>query len=204
VADAQRVRLVVAMAEALADGGYVATPIAAVLRRAKVSRETFYELYPDKLACFLEALDLVGEVLVAELDRAAASPQTASPLHRAEHAIDRYLATVAAQPAFARLYLVEVHAAGAEAMRRRERLQERLADGLARVLGARTASERFAVRAFVAATSALVATPLATGDLDAVAALRRPLRTHLRALAGGGLVGPATTARPGTRAKMGS
>lgn len=188
VAQAQRLRLVVAMAEALVDGGYVATPVAAVLRRAGVSRETFYELYDDKLACFLDALDLVGEILLAELATAVDAP--GDPLRRAEHAIDRYLATVVEQPAFARLFLVEVQAAGAEAMVRRAELQERVVDALTTLLGARSASARFTARALVAAISAMVATPLASGDLEAVRALRRPLLQHLRALAAAGLLGP--------------
>jgi AcrR family transcriptional regulator len=188
VAQAQRLRLVVAMAEALVDGGYVATPVAAVLRRAGVSRETFYELYDDKLACFLDALDVVGEVLLAELATAVDAP--GDPLRRAEHAIDRYLSTVVEQPAFARLFLVEVHAAGAEAMTRRAQLQERVVDALTALLGARSASARFTARTLVAAISAMVATPLASGDLDAVRALRRPLLQHVRALAAAGLLGP--------------
>ena len=50
VEQAQRIRLAVAMADAMAERGYVGTPVAAVLERAGVSRETFYRLYDDKLA----------------------------------------------------------------------------------------------------------------------------------------------------------
>ncbi len=95
-----------------------------------------------------------------------------------------------AQPAFARLFIVEVHAAGPEAMLRRAALQDRLSDRLASLLGARTAAARFALRSYVAAVSALVATPLATGDLDAIRNLRAPLLQQLRSLAGAGLLGP--------------
>lgn len=187
----QRLRLVAAMAEALADGGYVATSVAAVLRRAGVSRETFYELYADKHACFLDALDVVGEVLLAELATAVAG--TGHPVRRAERAVDRYLSTVVAEPAFARLFLVEVHAAGNAAMARRADLQDRISATFADLLGARSAAARFTARSYVAAISAMVATPLAAGDLDAVRALRRPLVGHLRSLAGAGLLGPAAT-----------
>jgi AcrR family transcriptional regulator len=182
VADAQRLRLAVGLADAMVERGYVGTPVAAILRRARVSRETFYELYDDKLGCFLDALDLVGAVLLAEL--AAATERPGEPLERAEHAVTRYLATVTEHPAFARLFLVEVHAAGAEAMRRRAALQIAVVDALSSLLGARGKADRFACQVFVAGISALVATPLATGDLDAVAALRRPLIQHLRTLGG--------------------
>ena len=178
VADAQRLRLAVAMADAMVEGGYVGTPVAAILKRAGVSRETFYQLYDDKLACFLDALDLAGEVLVTQL--AGTAGGTGDPLTRAERAIEQYLATIVEHAAFARLFLVEVHAAGPVAMRRRADLQARVVDALADLVGARTQAARFACQAFVAAIASLVTLPIATGDLDAVAALRRPLVELLR------------------------
>lgn len=187
VARAQRIRLVVAMADAMAERGYVGTPVAAVLERAGVSRETFYQLYDDKLACFLDALDFVGEVLVAEL--ATAVGGAGDPLDRARRAVDRYLDTIVEHPAFARLFLVEVHAAGPDAMARRAALQARLVDALAGLFGARTQRTRFACQAFVAAVASLVTLPIVTGDHDAVRALRRPLREHLRTLADAGALG---------------
>ena len=190
VAEVQRLRLAVAMADAMAEQGYVGTPVAAVRKRAGVSRETFYQLYDDKLACFLDTLDFVGDVLVAELATALDGPGT--PLERAEGAVERYLDTVIRHPAFARLYLVEVHAAGPEAMTRRAQLQERVVDALADLLDARSARRRFACRAFVAAVSSLVTLPAVTGDRDAIRALRRPLVDLMRSfLAGGQESGPA-------------
>jgi len=180
VATAQRLRLAMALADAMAQHGYVGTPVAAILERAGVSRETFYQLYRSKLACFLDALDFVGEVLVAELTTALEGP--GDPLQRAGRAVERYLDVIAEHPALARLYLVEVHAAGPEAIRRRARLQDRVVDALADLLGARTARRRFACRAFVAAVSSLVTVPVATGDTTALRALRGPLLDHLRSL----------------------
>ena len=189
VADAQRLRLAIGMADAMVEGGYVGTPVAAVLKRAGVSRETFYQLYRDKLACFLDALDLAGAVLLAELAEVLDHP--GEPLDRAERAVDQYLATIVEHPAFARLYLVEVHAAGPVAMQRRADLQAQVVDALADLLGAKTQSARFACRAFVAAIASLVTVPVATGDLEAVRALRRPLVGHLRGLVDGGVIGGA-------------
>lgn len=190
VAEAQRLRLAVAMAEAMVDEGYVGTPVAAILRGAGVSRQTFYELYDDKLACFLDALDLVSAVLVGELAAVvdAGEHESASPLERAERAVDRYLDTLMQHPAFARLYVVEVHAAGPEALRRRADLQARITDALAELLGAASDGARFACQVVVAATSALVTVPLVQGDMEAIADLRKPLVAHLRALADGGLL----------------
>jgi AcrR family transcriptional regulator len=190
VADAQRLRLAVGLAEAMREKGYVGTPVAEILKRAGVSRETFYQLYDDKLACFLDALDLVGAVLAHQMG-AALGRRTGpgDPLERAERAIDAYLAAIAENPAFARLYLVEVHAAGPEAMKRRAELQASLVDGLAKLLGARTEAARFACQAYIAAIASLVTLPIVTGDLDALHALRRPLVTHLRALVDDGPIG---------------
>ncbi len=182
VADAQRLRLAVGLAEAMVEGGYVGTPVAAILKRAGVARETFYQLYDDKLGCFLEALALVGEVLGAELAAALDGPGDGAPIDRAGRAIERYLATIVEQPAFARLFLVEVHAAGPEALERRARLQARLVDALAALLGARTKTGRFACQAYVAAISALVTVPVVTGDREAILGLRRPLVELLRTL----------------------
>ena len=180
VAEAQRLRLAVALAEAMTEQGYVGTPVAEILRRAGVSRQTFYELYDDKLACFLDALDLVGAVLLSELASVLEGGQP--PHERVERAIVRYLDTITRNPAFARLYLVEVHAAGPAALHRRAALQEQIVDSLAALLGARTPAGHFACRAYVAAISSLVTVPLATGDLAGIAALRDPLIEHLRRL----------------------
>lgn len=181
VQDAQRIRLTVAMAEEMAGSGYVGTPVAAVLKRAGVSRQTFYELYDDKHACFLDALDLVGAVLLADL-RAEAGP--GDPLDRARAAIGAYLDTIVRHRAFARLFLVEVHAAGEEAMARRAALQEEVVDGLADLLGAADPDARFACRAFVAAIASLVTLPVVTDDRAALDALRAPILRLLEDLAG--------------------
>ena len=177
---AQRLRLVVALAEELTVAGYARTPVAAVLKRAGISRQTFYELYEDKQAAFLDALDVVGEVLLGELQTAFAGE--GSPQARARAAVDRYLTSLADHLPFARLFLVEVHAAGPVAMARRAAVQDRLVDELVAATGARRSQERFACRAYVAAVASLVALPVATGDAAALAELRRPLLAHLDAL----------------------
>jgi AcrR family transcriptional regulator len=170
----QRLRLSVAMAEACADAGFVDTSVKAVLARANVSRLTFYELYDGKLDCFLEALDLVGSVLLGQL-RYAVANSAGTPLDRATHAVDHYLDAIVENLPFARLYIVEVHAAGPAALIRRAELQGQVVDVVAEVVGAQDADGRFACEAYVAAVSALVTLPVATGDLAAIRALRDPL-----------------------------
>jgi AcrR family transcriptional regulator len=181
VEESQRLRLAVATAEALAEDGYANTPVAAILDRAGVSRQTFYQLYGNKLDCFLDTLDLVGAVLVDQLGGALAGGR-GSPLARAGAAIERYLETIADNLPFARLYIVEVHAAGPPALVRRAELQHRVVDALADLLGADTPDDRFACETYVAAVSALVTLPVVTGDVDAIRALRDPLLGQLRRL----------------------
>ena len=159
---AQRLRFVVALAEELALAGYA---------------KTSYEVYDDKQAASLDALDVVGEVLLGELQAAFAGE--APPAARARAAVDRYLSTLGDHLPFARLFLIEVHAAGPEALARRAAVQDRLVDELVAATGARRSADRFACRAYVAAVASLVALPVATGDTAALAALRRPLLAHL-------------------------
>lgn len=181
VESSQRLRLAVAMADACAEAGFVDTSVKAVLERAGVSRLTFYELYDGKLDCFLEALDLVGTVLLGQL-RLAVDDASEPPLDRATRAIDSYLDAIVHNLPFARLYIVEVHAAGPAALIRRAELQTQVVDVVADVFGTQDAEGRFACEAFVAAVSALVTLPVATGDVKAIRALRDPLVSLMRRL----------------------
>ena len=179
----QRLRILVGVAEAMADGGYVGTPVAAILRSAGVSRETFYRLFPDKHTAYLAAFDLVGGALLAELDSAIAGPgDPLDPLDRVERGLDRYLSTIAEHRAHARLFLVESYAAGADAIARRHEVQERITDALAALLGARSPSGRFACQSVVATVSALIVPPLVADDADAIAALAPAVLAHVRRL----------------------
>ncbi len=180
VQSSQRLRLSIAMADACAQFGFVDTSVKAVLERANVSRLTFYELYGSKLDCFLDALDVVGQVLLVQLR--GTSHRDGQPLDRAERAIDRYLDAIVNNLPFARLYIVEVHAAGPAALQRRAELQAQVVEQIVRLVAARDAEARFACEAYVAAVSALVTLPVATGDVAAIRALRDPFVALMRRL----------------------
>jgi len=66
----QRERMLVAMAVAVAERGYVRTSVADVIRRARVSRETFYEQFEDKEACFMAAFESAAELTLRAMSDA--------------------------------------------------------------------------------------------------------------------------------------
>ncbi len=117
VVESQRGRMLRAMADAMAEKGYANTSVADVIARAGVSRETFYEQFGSKQDCFLAAFDAAGEILLGRVTGAA--PDEGTPADRFEQVLGVYLETLASEPAYARLFLVEAHAAGPEAIRRR-------------------------------------------------------------------------------------
>ncbi|MFD0901829.1 TetR/AcrR family transcriptional regulator [Actinomadura sediminis] len=196
----QRARLCRAMAEVMAEKGYVDTSVADVLQRATVSRQSFYELFDSKIDCFMAAFAGAGELLLERLSadvgvaRGAATPGTsADRLDMCERVIGAYLRALAAELPYARLFLVEVYAAGPEAIDRRARTQEIIAGALADLVGAADEPARFACRTIVAATSAMVTPPVAEQDADALLALGPPLIEHVRLLWSAGLL---TTGEP--------
>ena len=63
----QRDRILLAMADAMAENGYVGTSVAQIIRRAGVSRETFYEQFSSKEDCFTSAYDRAVELLLERI-----------------------------------------------------------------------------------------------------------------------------------------
>src|SRR5438874_4109885 len=57
VGAAQRTRLLLAVVEVVAERGYAGATVGDVLRRARISRQTFYENFSNKEDCFLAAFD---------------------------------------------------------------------------------------------------------------------------------------------------
>jgi AcrR family transcriptional regulator len=176
VEDSQRLRLVRAMAEAMAEKGYARTSVADVLRRARVSRETFYELFGSKEDCFMSAFEqayahILDAVSAPARDAASGSESRRELLDRL---LGDYLEALASAPEAARVFLIEVYAAGPSAIRRRLELQARLGRALAAVVDG-TDEDRFAAEALVAAMVQMVTAHLAVGDVDGLRELREPV-----------------------------
>jgi AcrR family transcriptional regulator len=184
VARSQRARLLQATTEAVAELGYVKTTVADILARAGVSRATFYDLFADKEACFQAAYEanaeLVADVMAAELTRVRESGER-DALARLDRVLGVYLRALRDAPALARVFLVEVYAAGPAAIEQRRASLERFVDIVAEthrgetgVIGTR-ASQRFAAQAFVGAVSSLVTNAVGTGETGELVGLRAPL-----------------------------
>jgi len=113
VAQNQRERLIAAVAEECAEGGYAETSVAGIAKAAGVSTATFYKQFADKRDCVLAAHRQL-------LDRL---------LERVE-AISDLLALLAADPPSSRLLTVEILAAGPGGMKRHDAAVQALAERL--------------------------------------------------------------------------
>lgn len=185
VEESQRVRLLRAIADVMAEQGYAHTSVADVLRRARVSRETFYELFRSKEDCFMSAFEHAYAHILDAVSAPLESVERASGdeprVERLAQVLGDYLEALASDPAAARVFLIEVYAAGPSAIERRLELQRGLVDALAALLGG-TEDDRFAVEAAVAAVVQLVTTRLAVGDTDGLRELQAPVVSLVRRL----------------------
>src|SRR3954447_10552647 len=114
------------MAEVVAAKGYSATTVADVIADAGVSRRTFYEHFRDKEDCFLAAYDTGVEVLLETVREAGDGID--DPLERTRARVRAYLETLAAEPAFARTFEIEIAAAGPRAQARRRDVYQSFAE----------------------------------------------------------------------------
>jgi AcrR family transcriptional regulator len=124
IARSQRERALAAAIAVVAEKGYKATSVSDITREAGISRTTFYEMFDDKEACFLAAYDDAVDRLV-RLVSAAYEAEERWP-DRARAGLAALLEALAAEPALARLALVDVGAAGPAAQRRYRAAVQRL------------------------------------------------------------------------------
>ena len=195
----QRGRLLDAMAQAVAEYGYGACTVAHVVARAGVSRKTFYEHFSDKEACFLALYETgIAYVLGRITETVADESVAADPRRRVAAGLGTFLAVLAEEPAFCRAIVIEVHAAGAEALRRRRAVIEIFAERYEAINGELRATDgsiaplpRDAALALVGAILELVAIRVADGRIAELPGLADLLTDFvLRHVAAGGAPGP--------------
>ncbi|MQY05663.1 TetR/AcrR family transcriptional regulator [Actinomadura macrotermitis] len=184
VAASQRERLLQGMVEVVAEKGYAHCSVADVLKRARVSRETFYQHFADRHACFLAAYALAADLLIDVVAGAAAGTP---PADRFAAALDAYLRALAADGPRARVFLLEIYAAGPDAAVRRFEVQRRFVELVGAMLladerWARLPDPGFACRMLIGGISALVSGRVAAGEHAALPELHAPIVAHVRSL----------------------
>lgn len=161
VAASQRSRLLEAAGQAVANKGYAAATIDDIVGGAGVSKKTFYEHFDDKLGCFLAAYEAASDQLYEHVT-AAQDTADADWLERSRAGIHAYLRWLAAEPALARVFLIEIAAAGPEALACRERLRDRYAQRMRALQDGHDVRDEIA-HAVVAAADDLVVRRLRAG-----------------------------------------
>jgi len=168
----QRERIFTALEDEMSVKGYGDTSVADIVKSAGVSRQTFYELFDSKRACFIASYERRQGAVV---DTIFETIPTDTPLEQFAALLKAYLGVMARRPEISLLYLSGITAAGPEAAAIRVHKQQQFVDGVAAVFDAHTERELFACRTLVAAISALVTNALVDDAPQAVHDLHAPL-----------------------------
>ncbi len=115
----QRERLLRSVIAAVSESGYRAVTVADIVRRARVSRAAFYAHFADKEDCFLAATAEGRDLMIAQIVSATrALPADACDEEALRVACRAYLAFLAGEPAFARVFYIHMPTAGPRALDR--------------------------------------------------------------------------------------
>jgi AcrR family transcriptional regulator len=164
VTPTKRQAILAGMLEAVGAEGYEGTSVRTVLDRTGVYRQAFYDNFADKDDCYLQAFDAGVERVEALILGAAAGEQGWTAQLRA--GLGALLDFLDAEPDYGRGLIVEVHAAGAEALAKRAAAMERVAGFLDRARGEAGGGESpppIAGEGIAAGIHAVVHMRLATG-----------------------------------------
>jgi AcrR family transcriptional regulator len=126
VTEIQRNRMLAAAVETVAEVGYARMTVAQVIGRAKVSRKTFYDVFSDREDCFLAAFEQAlghARQLASE-----AYHQESGWRDGIRSALARLLAAMDAEPAVARLCIVDALGAGERVLEARAHALQELGD----------------------------------------------------------------------------
>ncbi len=176
VAGIQRSRMVAALIDVAGERGASGVTVSNVVARSGVSRRTFYELFDDREACFMAALELAIERAaerVLPLFRASGSWS-----ERTAGALRALLEFIEDEPGMAKLLLVDALGAGSAALVRRAAVLEALVDAIhdarseTRVGSATT---RVTAEGVVCAVLGVLHARLARGDATGATELLGPL-----------------------------
>lgn len=163
----KREKILDGMLDAVGTEGYDAASVRTVLDRTGLYRQAFYDNFADKDACYLAALKLGVARLEAIAAKGAASEEDWRG--RLRGGLGALLDQLDEDPAMGRAVIVEVHAAGPEALAIRAEAMKRAADfiDLARLeAGEDESPPQIAPEGIVAGIHAIVHSRLSTGATD--------------------------------------
>jgi AcrR family transcriptional regulator len=165
VSSPKRQRILEGMLEAVGNAGYDSASVRMVLDRTGLYRQAFYDEFADKDVCYLEAL-AYGVAKFEAIAAAAAEPEEGWRA-KLRAGLGASLDALDADPAIGRALIVEVHAAGAEALKIRAEAMKRVTDFIDSARYASTGAETpppIAAEGIVAGMHAVVHAKLATGE----------------------------------------
>lgn len=124
----QHERIIRGVCRAIAARGFTKATVPHIAAETEISNTTFYQHFENKDDALLAALDLSGAQLVAAtLPAARRARDWTEAVHRALEGLCGFLI---AEPAFAKVWAVEVYAAGPEALVHRDRAWETIVEEL--------------------------------------------------------------------------
>ena len=112
----------------VAERGYAATTINDIVNEAHVSKSTFYAQFSGKEECYLAAYELASAEVMNLIVQAAG--QDLPPEERIQAASSAYLERAARDRATTRAFILEVLAAGPDALAMRDTVNRRFAEVL--------------------------------------------------------------------------
>src|SRR5580658_4010203 len=128
VRGAQRERLLRAVIAAVGRTGFRNLTVADIVRGARVSKAAFYAHFAGKEDCFLAATREGGRLMTGQVAAAGRHQPAQSSAEEALRAsIAAFLGFLAAEPAFARTFYIDMPAAGPRAVQRLETAQHAFA-----------------------------------------------------------------------------
>lgn len=167
VTSSKRQAILDGMLEAVGAEGYENTSVRTVLDRTGIYRQAFYDNFADKDDCYLQAYDAGVERVEALVVAAVGAEEEWTGKLRA--GLGALLDFLDAEPDTGRALVVEVHAAGPEALAKRTAVMDRVnsfLDQAREVAGEGEAPPAIAGEGIAAGIHAVIHSRLATGSDD--------------------------------------
>ncbi len=184
-----RDRLLAATLGGIGDVGWADLTIAEVVRRARVSKRTFYEHFATKEACLLALYESESSRLLNELDAAIA--QVPRGEGRIGEGASVYLGHLRARPRVVRTLALEVLHLGGEGLAVRRRVMQRFAAHMQREInaaGTRPPISLDVAMVIVGGINELVLEALEAGRIDRLEELAKPIVEVIGRVLRGGTV----------------